>query len=605
MEKKNGRTPVKISVSPWKLTLPGKILTICICLLPFLTRAITMTVSEKERAAYFLSTNQVTDFEQYCREIALIVIAAVALVWFVYERITMLPRRKIPMTRVTAVMMLCIGGYLLLGLISSIASSDQFAVWFGSYQLYEGYFALVGYAVIFAAAWYWIDRKEVVYFVRNSLTVLAIVLGVLVLLENMGYCYYNNALVQWLGNLNGFVSYASATLTFGNSDYLGMYVAMLLPLMTALIFCAKSSRQMLVQIFAAVLLGAVLILTKVVNTILIGFGVTAVFLLIWMFHTNWKRWIKISVSCAAVVAVIISGFGFIATRSGDTFSEKLRHTWVGMEQEQTFQLLGLTLNENTVTLENADTVLDVTAEGVTLSAENLTFICNGAEVVPQESNGILTFSEEELEHCQVEVKSDRLLFQLGYATPVETIRTPDGWQAIGIGGTVLDQIPQVSDSKWLQQRYPYLNGRIFVWANTISVLGDCLFIGHGPATTLFYLNQNDLPALLNIFSTYALYNKPHNWYLQMAQDTGVLSALLIIAMLVVFVVCGFRRCFGKYVQWSAWRTGLWLVIIAYCLTGVMSDSLIYHAPMFWFLLGVGTREIITVKRGETVQSDAA
>lgn len=593
MEKAKGRTPVKISASPWKLTLPGKILAVCICLLPFLTRTVNLTLSSEEKSAYFLSSDQVVDFEQYCREIGLIVIAVAALAWFVYERITMLPRRKMPMMRVTTVIMLCLDGYLLLGLISSIASDEQFAVWFGSYQLYEGYAALVGYAVVFAAAWYWVDRKEVVQFVENCLTVLAIVLGVLVLLEHLGYCYYNSALVQLLGNLNGMVSYESATLTFGNSDYLGMYAAMLLPLMTALIFCAESAKKMLVRIVAAVLMGTVLILTEVVNTILIGFGITAIFLLIWMFHTGWKRVAKLSVTGAAVIAVVAGGFGFVYTRSGDTLSKKLYHTMVGMEQEETFRLLRLALDGDTVTLENADTVLNVTAESETLSAETLTFVCNGIQVVPQESDGTLTFEEEALEHCQITVEDGYLSFQLGYVTPVKTIRTADGWQAVGIGETILNEVPQVSSSKWLWQRYPYLNGRVFVWANTVSVLDDCWLIGHGPATTLFYLNQNDLPALLNIFSTYALYNKPHNWYLQMAQDTGVLSALLVIAMLLVFTVCGCRRCLGSRTQWSAWRTGLWLAVIAYGLTGLMSDSLIYHAPMFWFLFGIGVREMTT------------
>ncbi|MFQ9093093.1 MAG: hypothetical protein ACLR5S_01460 [Ruminococcus sp.] len=59
------------------------------------------------------------------------------------------------------------------------------------------------------------------------------------------------------------------------------------------------------------------------------------------------------------------------------------------------------------------------------------------------------------------------------------------------------------------------------------------------------MNQNDLPALLNIFSTYVLYNKPHSWYLQIAQDTGIVSLVMILGILVLFLVCGFRKCFGK------------------------------------------------------------
>ena len=100
-----------------------------------------------------------------------------------------------------------------------------------------------------------------------------------------------------------------------------------------------------------------------------------------------------------------------------------------------------------------------------------------------------------------------------------------------------------------------------------------------------------MPALLNIFGVYALYNKPHNWYLQVAQDTGIPSMLLILGVLVLFFVCGFRKCFGKQEKWDAFRTGLLLSVLSYVLMAFFNDSLIYHAPMFWFLLGIGWRQM--------------
>ncbi|MGN1403720.1 MAG: O-antigen ligase family protein [Ruminococcus sp.] len=593
MEKKQGRTPMRVSVSPWKLTLPGKILVLCVCLLPFLTRRIEVSVSDAARSAYYLSAGTTSDFEQLCREIGLLVIAAAAVIWFCYERLTMRPKRELPVKRLTAVMFLFLGIYLLLGLLSSLLSEHRSETWLGIYMLYEGYLALVGYAVIFAAAWYWIDREEVLQFVKNCLTGLAIVIGILALLEQSGICYYNNYLVQLLGNLGGTVGLAeTVVLTFGNADYLGMYCAMLLPLTVSLISGEASMKRMMVQITAAVLLGAALLLTKVMNAILLGFGMTVVLLLIWAFHSNWKRTAKISLCGVTIAAVIAGGCGFIGTRSGDTLSEKLRHTMIGMEQEDTFRLLSIDLDGDTIILENADTVFTAAASGETLSAESLTFTCNGTTVEPQVSeDGLCSFSEPALEHCQVQILTDRLQFQLGYARQVETVREPEGWHVISIGGGILTEVPQVSESRTLQKCYPYLNGRIFVWANTISALKDCWLVGHGAATTIFYLEQEDLPALLNIFGTYVLYNKPHSWYLQIAQDTGILSLVMILGMLVLFAVCGFRKLFSKGSEWNAFRTGLFLSVLTYCLTAVLSDSLIYHAPMFWFLFGMSWRDI--------------
>lgn len=593
MEQKQQRTPVKMSVSPWKLTLPGKILAVCLCILPFFTRAITLNLPQSVRNAYFLGDAAYSDFEQLCREWFLLAIAAAAVGWFCYEQITLRPKRKLPLTRIMTVVFLFLGIYLLLGLLSSVTSDYAGQTWMGIYMLYEGYLALVGYAVVFAAAWYWIDRKEVLDFTKTCLTVLAIVLGVLALLEHYGMCYYNNFLVQKLGALPGTVGYGDGVvMTFGNADYFGMYCAMLLPLMTALIAREGTTKRLVAQLIAAVLLAAALLLSHVMNAILIGFGLTLIFLVVWAFHTNWKRAVKGGICGAAAAAVVIGGFGFLWSRSGDTFSEKFRHTMIGAEQEDTFRLLSVDLSENTVALHNADTTLEVSANSSALSPQQLTFTCNGTEIVPQISaDGTCTFAEPELQHCQVQVQTDRLDFNLGYATPLETIREADGWVAVGIGKTELKTVPKTCDSEKIQQCYPYLNGRVFVWANTISVLGDCWLLGHGPATTIFYLNQNDLPALLNIFSTYVLYNKPHSWYLQIAQDTGIVSLVMILGILVLFLVCGFRKCFGKQEKWDPFRTGLLFSILAYVLMAFLNDSLIYHVPMFWFLLGIGWRQM--------------
>ena len=68
------------------------------------------------------------------------------------------------------------------------------------------------------------DYHEIEGFpVKSCLTALSIVLGVLALLERSGICYYNSAIVQFLGGLQGTVGVGDAvSLTFGNADYLGM-----------------------------------------------------------------------------------------------------------------------------------------------------------------------------------------------------------------------------------------------------------------------------------------------------------------------------------------------------------------------------------------------
>lgn len=592
----SSRTPVKITAAPWKMTLPGCVLIFCICLLPFITFSVDAPLTNLAREMFLLSSSTYQDFEQICREVFLCFLAVLSVVWFFVERLTLRPKREMPLNRPGLMMLLLALGYLLLGLLSTLFSEHTLESWIGSYTLYEGYIAIWSYGVVFAAAWYWVDREEVVSFLKGCLTVLSIVLGVLCVLEPSGISYYNFSLIHWLGRLAGYVSYTGdAVLTFGNADYLGMYCALLLPVQVSWIQFQDDIKTLLLRIVAAVLLAAALLLTHVSSAILFGFGTTLAYLLVAMFHNGWKRAAHLAVTAVVVVAILCAGIGFIWTRSGSTLGEKLEHTVVGADLDQTtFHLLSLDMDENVLTLKNADTTFEIHATENTDPTGSLSFVCNGETVSGREQNGVISFTEPALSHVQISITENQVSLDLGYQTPLETIWNGQFWQVVGIGGRSMTIVPEVSDNAWLQQRYTYLNGRVFVWTNTLFQLDDCILLGHGPATSVYYLTQNDLPALLNIFGLYVIYNKPHNWYLQIAQDTGILSLLLILGILGVYFVKGAPAAFGrKKHPWSPYRCGLWLGILSYALCGIMSDSLIYHAPMFWLLLGVGTRELVT------------
>lgn len=595
MTQKRNQDPVRMTVTPWKLSLPGKILVLCICILPFLVHTISVTLSEAEVQAYFLGEAVHTDFEQIFRELVLLGVAVVSVLWFLYERLTLRPRRTFPHSKAALAIFAFLGLYLLLGLLSTLTSAYRAQAWFGIYMQYEGYVALVSYVVVFGAAWYWLDRDETVQFARKCFTILGIVIGLLALAEHFDLHYYNNPLVQILGGLESEVgSNVAAVLTFGNPDYMGMYCAMLLPVVVGQINLHSPICQLLLSITSAVLLAAALLLTKVMSTILFGFGMTGLLLLVWVFHSNWQRIARIGVICITILAVLAGGTGFWLTRSGSSAAEKWENTFAGMEQADTFRLLSMEIEGDTLVFRNVETEFSIQMTGDALSGADINFMCDGTSITPIEMDGVYTFSESSLSHCQVQLlpEEQQLQVQLGYPTAIQANWTGDAWTVIGTGGTILSDIPQVSHSKTLQQCYTYLNGRIFIWANTISVLKSCILLGNGPATSIFYLNQNDLPALLNIFGRYVLYNKPHCWYLQIAQDTGVLSLVCILGALIVFFICGIRSCFGKRCSFSFCRTGLFFGVITYCLTAIFHDSLVYHAPMFWLLFGMGLRQMM-------------
>ena len=74
---------------------------------------------------------------------------------------------------------------------------------------------------------------------------------------------------------------------------------------------------------------------------------------------------------------------------------------------------------------------------------------------------------------------------------------------------------------------------------------------------------------------------------------------MLSVVLVLFLVCGGKNCFGKKGTFTPFRAALFFAVGTYCLLGFFHDSLIYHAPMFWFLFGMSWRELSQKKTSES------
>lgn len=140
--------------------------------------------------------------------------------------------------------------------------------------------------------------------------------------------------------------------------------------------------------------------------------------------------------------------------------------------------------------------------------------------------------------------------------------------------------------------------RGYIWGRTIPLLKNYLFLGSGPDSFLLVFPQNDYVARANLgygFFTEIL-TKPHSMYLQIALQTGVLSAVCYFMLLIGYVVEGFGMYCGKCrkkggsCHLSA-DLGLYLLLAvsAYALMGITNDSMLVSAPYFWILLGMGMK----------------
>lgn len=135
------------------------------------------------------------------------------------------------------------------------------------------------------------------------------------------------------------------------------------------------------------------------------------------------------------------------------------------------------------------------------------------------------------------------------------------------------------------------SARGYIWSRSIPLIKNNLIIGGGPDSFIFQFPQNDLIGKYYAYDTpNMLVDKPHNLYLQMAINDGVIALLAFLAIVGIYVVDSFKLYALRkdYDDPSiAYGSITCLGVIGYLFAGLFNDSVISVAPVFWIVLGVG------------------
>lgn len=142
------------------------------------------------------------------------------------------------------------------------------------------------------------------------------------------------------------------------------------------------------------------------------------------------------------------------------------------------------------------------------------------------------------------------------------------------------------------------SGRGYIWGRTIPLLGRHLLWGSGPDTFAAEFPQSDyvMKANTGLGMYQQLPTKAHDLYLQSALQTGVLSAICLILFwmryIADFVKKSRKDSINRKISQEDRKEvllelGIFLGIVGFLLTGIMNDSNLATAPVFWCLLGTG------------------
>jgi len=133
------------------------------------------------------------------------------------------------------------------------------------------------------------------------------------------------------------------------------------------------------------------------------------------------------------------------------------------------------------------------------------------------------------------------------------------------------------------------SGRGYIWSRTLPKIKEHLILGSGADTFLMVFPQNDYAGKYSSGANFnTVYDKPHNMYLQMLICTGGISCLAFIILMIMFI--------GEAIKQGKNNSLLLLIasgVFGFLIAGLFNDSTVCIMPIFYGLLGVGISRTVS------------
>lgn len=572
---------------------------------PFVVYSYVGLLSEKQQEYLPNKMGYTADFFLYHKEMLLLVFAVWLILFFIGEQIyPQKPFRDIPLrskhARVTlgliGIYALCIGASVLFSV------DKKTAVWGGSTE-YEGMAALLSYLILFLAGYNYFRAPRFRKILKRGLLVLMTVICLLALVEYFYKPIYEIDFLKYFiapkeqrvmaESLSNQEYVGKITLSLYNPGYLGGLCSLLLPISFGIMYEEEARWRRLLCCFLHVGLWFTLLGTGVTGPFFAAAaGMAVLFVVMRKEGKKLIRSIGVSALFLVIVFFLVNLFtdGAIVRR----FLNVVSNSSSEEETSERFVLTGLEISEDAIKVSSGEKSFYVRAELPGLvTPENFTFVNpSGRELqTAVDTSGTIHFLEEGYEAVRFACRDRRLCMDLGYDDTIDFYVTEHSFALVGQNGAAIGEIPQSSiQSESLKKLYPVATGRGYMWVNTLPILTECLFVGKGPGHFTYSFVQNDVVGLVNTHgSCKFVIDKPHNWYLQIAVGTGVISLLAVFALFFRY----FKGGFAAYIiraqadDGDIFEKGLWAGLLAFCVTGLVNDSIVTVNPVFWLLLGIG------------------
>lgn len=503
-----------------------------------------------------------------------------------------------------------VGIYGLLNLLSALFSDYPHTALWGFPDRYEGAIVIVAYLVIMLITALIIQTEKhlraLVYAIMASSTVISVI-GVG---QFFGYDFFRTTFGKKLMlPMEHYYMIDSLNFTFGkntiyatlyNTNYVGSFGALLLPIAIMLVLYARTPKHKII----AWLYSCIIFATWIGSNSRAGLvgGLSASIILIILIRKliipNWKSIAGLLVSFALIFTVMNSV-------SDDRLTGKYESLGAQLDSADVETIENLYLQDIITDMENGTVTLVTQRNSVqlVLRDSSLAFLDASGETLPVTSDKdddrlILTIAEPGYEDYRFEFDNN-VIYTSIYRYKMMFGLTADGIFLLNNDGRVveIEDIP-----KWgFEGRELMGSSRGYIWSRSIPLLADHILLGAGPDIYPIIYPQHDYLGKIQFLSgVEMIVDKPHNMYLQIALGSGLVSLATVLFLWAYYGLSSLWTLLPGRPETLSAHLGIGILVgvAGYLVAGIFNDSLVSLAPLFWMMLGMGLAANYMVKKNK-------
>lgn len=480
----------------------------------------------------------------------------------------------------------------------------------GFVERYEGMYVIIGYMLILFITMNLVKKEMHVKVILGSLFASAIILGFIGLFQYIGWDLWKTNFGKSIMIPNDAKQYSKdLTFLFGkhmiygtlyHADYVGSYMAMLMPLTLAIFILTKNK---IFKIFMAFLTLLMAINWFGCNSRagMVGGFIAIIIFLIMINKYIIKHWKYFLVGLVFIVAI----FGVLNAISKGAMGARVMSlikdatkivdkSEVKQENTEQLPLKDIKTYGNTAEVVTPTETIKIVSKVVNNnpSTEFKDKDNNNIRMTYDQASGKVNIEDPTYKDYDIHVgalNGKRIVqivkgsINLYFDVSTESVKLIDNKQNVVDLGTV---------EKWgFEGKERLGSSRGYIWSRSIPLLKDTVIFGHGPDTFIAYFPQNDLLGKMYAYygDMWQLVDKPHDMYLQVALNTGVISLVAFLAIFIMYFVKSvkiyFRNDYDNFTSIAG--LAIFIAICGYLGAAFFNDSIVSVAPVFWILLGVG------------------